>query len=544
MFVGEIGGRTFTDTQCKLIRREIIMNNAVDIKLLKISGILLLQSMEGENVEAFKAGVEKFDEVRGLHLPRERDLKDVVFTGLEYYPIPHAHMTRLWMCEGVAHCVLVDIRLGSSTYGQSLTCLLDSKIGTSVFIPKGFAVGIAPISSPCLLGEKSNLPYRADAVSYLDYKRSRIDLGFAFSKKMLVYDRNPPKKMLLSDILPYDERIERRPLTKGEVIVSDFTAPSISQDWKVNARDAEFVYDESCARPVLHIRSYPLLVQAIGKLKYLLKEERNGGLHVVYRGQTRGYSDPLTPSLFRACGKTDKKKRLDSLARTKRILAECDPKGLAQLSDEALEGLLQQYGLRTSWIDAVDNVWIALWFACYRVAVSCQGAGIHYVRRTPCREKSDSQFAYIYVLGYPAEHYGWQPDDETKKKKVGLHVEDTCQCLDLRMAVPSQYVRPHAQHGLLLRMVKSGSPVRSLEQMVQVVLRIDLQDALDWLGIGVAVSTEGLFPSPDYDIGYQKLLRLEEVVKQKHPELYKDVNLKRNSTAILFDAIRFQRIFA
>ncbi|WP_420914265.1 FRG domain-containing protein [Comamonas aquatica] len=41
---------------------------------------------------------------------------------------------------------------------------------------------------------------------------------------------------------------------------------------------------------------------------------------------------------------------------------------------------MQHYGLNTTWIDIVDNIWVALWFACHEARCTKDGKFIHYQR--------------------------------------------------------------------------------------------------------------------------------------------------------------------
>ena len=51
------------------------------------------------------------------------------------------------------------------------------------------------------------------------------------------------------------------------------------------------------------------------------------------------------------------------------------------------------------------------------------------------------------------------------------------------------------------------------------IIRIDLQDALEWLGDGIGVAVSNVFPSPAFDTGYDELLRTEAKIKERIIEL-------------------------
>lgn len=163
----------------------------------------------------------------------------------------------------------------------------------------------------------------------------------------------------------------------------------------------------------------------------------------------------------------------------------------------AHEPLLQHYGISTSWIDLVDNVWVALWFACNRaMCIGKFSEFMHFEKRLP----SDSEkFAYILLVGTDIE--------KRSRFKPGYFFGDATELVDLRMAAPSVFLRPHAQHGLLFRKKGDvgGRPLDYSDQ-VRGTIRVDLAKAIDWLGAGKMVNTHSLFPPPYYDNGYQILL--------------------------------------
>ena len=164
----------------------------------------------------------------------------------------------------------------------------------------------------------------------------------------------------------------------------------------------------------------------------------------------------------------------------------------------AHEPLVQHYGISTTWIDLVDNIWVALWFACHRALTAGKNNEyLHFERRIP-----NASEKYVYVLLVAS--------DITKRNRVkpGYFFGQNTELVDLRMAAPSVFLRPHSQHGLLFR--KKGSPGngRPIDYADQIrgVIRVDLDKALNWIGDGKMVNTHSLFPPPYYDNGYQILL--------------------------------------
>jgi hypothetical protein len=91
--------------------------------------------------------------------------------------------------------------------------------------------------------------------------------------------------------------------------------------------------------------------------------------------------------------------------------------------------------------------------------------------------------------------------------KPGLFQSEQTDLIDLRVAAPSTFIRPHSQHGLLFRRTKFADHKHMDNgEFVVGVLRVRLSDALEWLGEGTLVSTHALFPPATYDFGYRELL--------------------------------------
>ncbi|MET9273652.1 FRG domain-containing protein [Kribbella sp. NPDC003557] len=256
--------------------------------------------------------------------------------------------------------------------------------------------------------------------------------------------------------------------------------------------------------PVLTVDELPSLVQAVGYLKF-----HTEGLTYL-RGQTHLY-DSMLPSLFR--GARPGNQRAAQIARLVATTSPwtCSHSGhkagdcIERLSGAghneirllsggvpryAAEPLLQHYGVKTRWIDVVDNLWIALWFACHSFG------GVEGYRHPVRRTLHDGGDPYVYVItvGLPGAR---------KTVAPGLvRVPDRGRIVDLREAVPSFYLRPHAQHGLLVRPHDDDYFNLRLG-----ALRIPLPDALDWLGSSLLLSPFALFPPPSVDVGYRRMIR-------------------------------------
>jgi hypothetical protein len=243
---------------------------------------------------------------------------------------------------------------------------------------------------------------------------------------------------------------------------------------------------------VLHVRDPHALIQAAGYLKFTrgLKGEA-----IFFRGQSETYPT-LTPSLFRGIGSSQSaqsKRVMERNQFTAKITAKANI--FTKFPTFSHEPLLQHYGLSTTWIDLVDNIWVALWFATNRAHISGKELKyLHFEKRIP---EVDHEFAYILLVAA----------DSLQAGPPGLLSGPNTQLVDLRVACPSVFLRPHAQHGVLFRKRGVGT-VRPTDYSDQVrgVIRMQLSDALAWLGEAKTLGVHTLFPPPFYDHGYKILL--------------------------------------
>ena len=126
-------------------------------------------------------------------------------------------------------------------------------------------------------------------------------------------------------------------------------------------------------------------------------------------------------------------------------------------------------------------------------------AGRHaYHRRRSVAQEGERSFAHVSVM----------TTGELRATDIpGYHIGGSTRLVDLRYAVSSLYLRPHAQHGLLVAPARIPSDSSGfLQQQILLTLRIRLHDTLDWLGSGVMTSSFNLFPPAVRDHGYNLLL--------------------------------------
>ncbi len=208
---------------------------------------------------------------------------------------------------------------------------------------------------------------------------------------------------------------------------------------------------------VVTVTSYLSLIALFGFVKYSSHSQ------VLLRGQTSDHGN-LLPSALRAHKPESIQEELEELLDDIRNALRVD---LAPNHRPTTEPLFQHYGLKTRWLDLVDSVPHALYFALHKLNFK-DGAA------TPEEAGTDREWGYLYLIDCG-------PDETLTPVRV-LQREEVITCkgvwrasngfmlCDLRRAKPSKAVRPHAQHGYLCRPADSSNRVRSSATMARSIL--------------------------------------------------------------------------
>ena len=263
---------------------------------------------------------------------------------------------------------------------------------------------------------------------------------------------------------------------------------------------------------MIHVNNVFELVQAVGYIKFMLAQK---GYGIAFRGQHKQYPH-LTPSLYHQVENLDdfvkKNQKIDKLQedivqQAKDFYQEKYPAykdAFFEFNNFFTFPVLQHYGIETSWLDLVDNIWIALWFACNLAKID-DSRGIKEI--TYQQIKNDECF--IYLVRIPLEN-------DTEKPGVYSNCESTL--IDLRSCIPSYFIRPHMQHGLLLQ---KKYPIISdkiwlMDEFIEGIVKINVSIAHQILGNGESVKFSSLFPNKSNDHGLEKLLNVKCLQKMIH----------------------------
>ena len=101
-----------------------------------------------------------------------------------------------------------------------------------------------------------------------------------------------------------------------------------------------------------------------------------------------------------------------------------------------------------------------------------------------------------------------------KRINNGIFFSNDFTRIDLRQALPSTFLRPHAQHGLVVcKRPHAGSATEGydLADTIIGILKIRIDRVKEWIGEGKLLTQDNLFPPPSYDQGYDILLSRSDI---------------------------------
>lgn len=272
--------------------------------------------------------------------------------------------------------------------------------------------------------------------------------------------------------------------------------------------------------PIYDVLNYHGFNQILGHVKFNNRDYGN----VYYRGENKLH-DTLKPSLMR---KGDNPHKLSGLLTTiiNSVLNDKHLKETLKLetnnAKHIVEGMLQHYGIPTRNIDLVDNHWVALWMGLHKcVATKSIQKYYHYERREIPYPKlaecsgilTEEMYQYILLVALPYA--------ESTLHDGVAHSQGFVE-IDLRQALPSFFIRPHAQHGIVAKKkidFCNTSDDYDMASQVCAIFRIRIDRAAEWIGSGDMLTQSNLFPPPAYDGGYDRLLMRDDLFKTNQFEI-------------------------
>lgn len=272
--------------------------------------------------------------------------------------------------------------------------------------------------------------------------------------------------------------------------------------------------------PIFDVSDYRALNQLIGYAKFLNTEYGD----VYYRGEVHLHKS-LLPSISRQpnCNKYEEALNVA----IKNAIADEKFSNTAKLSgfkgrdNPALivEALLQHYGYSTHFVDLVDNHWVALWFGLNKFKkIKNLSEYCYYEKRiinpielATAKEPEAGIYQYMLLVAV---------DNNAAPVERGIYVGNEIITIDLRSSLPSIFLRPHAQHGLVVRRnIHEPTASFDIASNVVAIVRLRIDNVISWIGAGNLLESANLFPSPAYDYGYEILLQRKDLFENKYHKI-------------------------
>lgn len=319
-----------------------------------------------------------------------------------------------------------------------------------------------------------------------------------------------------------------------------------------------YVFDNGATKtevPMFESKSMHGFNQIIGYAKFLYRDYGN----VYSRGECKIHKT-LLPSVFRNHPRLSKANDkvssvINAVYADAKLFKELGLSGFNKTqANYVIEGMLQHYGIKTRFIDIVDNHWVALWMGLYEAKTTTNKSIPYYRYQKRVIPVGDhiSLLANVYdkwhsKSNYPTEYCSLIEINEIIKKQFseGIRASDLFQyvlllaipytekqivkgvaltksfvTVDLRQALPSTFLRPHAQHGLIVkrRVGKRPSSITDYDMATEVIgiIRVRIDRAASWIGDGSLLSQDNLFPPPACDFGYDILLSRNDIFDENN----------------------------
>ena len=103
--------------------------------------------------------------------------KKNVIRGMHFQIPPHDHVKIVYVTRGSISDVILDIRMGSPTYGKYVIQELSAENGLIVYIPKGCAHGFSSPEDESCVAYLHSTPYVAECDTGIRYDSFGLDWG-------------------------------------------------------------------------------------------------------------------------------------------------------------------------------------------------------------------------------------------------------------------------------------------------------------------------------------------------------------------------------
>lgn len=179
----------------------------LEIRPLKLDGVVEIRPRrmadergffaETWSAASFRAAGIDIDFVQDNHsLSRRRG----VLRGLHFQAPPAAQDKLIRVSRGSIFDVAVDIRSGSSTFGQSAGTILSAEQGNQLLIPKGFAHGFLTLEPNTEVQYKVSAPYSRDHDRAIRFDDPAIGIAWPIDGEQILLSDRDRAAPILADV--------------------------------------------------------------------------------------------------------------------------------------------------------------------------------------------------------------------------------------------------------------------------------------------------------------------------------------------------------
>lgn len=155
----------------------------------KFPGLLVFEPKVFEDSRGyfFEAYSERSFQEEGISIRFVQDNQSKssygVIRGLHYQLPPFAQTKLIRVLEGKVLDVVVDIRKGSPTYGESFSVELSAENNRQLFIPAGFAHGFSVLSQTAVVLYKCDQFYNKESEGGIRYDDPSLHIDWQIAKE-------------------------------------------------------------------------------------------------------------------------------------------------------------------------------------------------------------------------------------------------------------------------------------------------------------------------------------------------------------------------
>jgi len=183
----------------------------VEVKKTVLEGVILIEPRTFADSRGFfletwnsrkyaETGLPDTEFVQDNH---SRSQKNVV-RGL-HYQLEYPQGKLVYVVRGAVFDVVVDIRVGSPTFGQWFGCVLDDVTHKQIYIPPGFAHGFSVLSEEADFCYKCTNYYHPEDEFGILWNDPALSISWQLEGKPVISDKDrkyPPLKEVPAHLLP------------------------------------------------------------------------------------------------------------------------------------------------------------------------------------------------------------------------------------------------------------------------------------------------------------------------------------------------------